>query len=239
MPRMLTSQQWERIRELREQGLGTKTIVKTLRSEGTSASRNTVKAALRRGGPTPLRRSAGPYEQEIKLLLEKEPRIRATKIAERICWPYGMTTLRGCVSELRRQHETGVELLLEPRTRVPAWIRNQTLSVSVGSVSFQGRRIRSLKIRGGTVSFLPGGSVGVKMPGSHGVWVAFRPLKVLEIRDLKGTLIERNHDLCPKCGNLAGSMVSHTQPSTTKVAGLVDGTFECTQCGHRWELEGI
>lgn len=119
----------------------------------------------------------------------------------------------------------GIKLLLEPRTRIRNWIRNQTLNIEVGRERLNGRNIRFLKIRKGEASFVPGGYVIVKMPGSGEFWVAFMPWKVLEIRDLRGNLIKRNHRLCIKCATLTG-------------ARLDDEVFECTQCGNQWKLEG-
>ena len=130
----------------------------------------------------------------------------------------------------------GVEVLFEPRTRVPLWVRNQTLNVKLGPGQLNGRRVRSLKIRKGEVSFFPSGGVEVKMPGSDEFRVAFQPMKVLEIRDLKGNLLKRNHYLCTECATLTGKMDSH-KPSD--VSGLVDANFKCARCGHQWELKRI
>src|SRR3989344_4209645 len=131
----------------------------------------------------------------------------------------------------------GVQILLEPGTRVLDWIRNQTLNVELGRERLNGRTVRSLKIRKGEASFFPGGGVEVRMPGSAKFRVAFLPMKVLEIRDLGGNLIKRNHYLCTECGTLPGKMESY-EPSTV-VAGRVDAIFKCTQCGYRWELKMI
>ena len=93
----------------------------------------------------------------------------------------------------------GVQILLEPGTRVPVWIRNQTLNVRLGRKRLNGRTVRSLKISEGEASFFPGGGVDVKMPGSGEFWGAFQPMKVLEIRDLGGNVIKRNQYLCTEC----------------------------------------
>jgi hypothetical protein len=130
----------------------------------------------------------------------------------------------------------GIKLLVETGTRVPNWIRNQTLNVKVGRERLNGRTVRSLKIRKGEASFFPGGNVVVKMPGSDEFWGAFPPMKVLEIHDLKGALIKRNHYLCTKCATLTGKMENH-KPSD--VNGLVDGLVKCTWCGYQWELKRI
>ncbi len=131
----------------------------------------------------------------------------------------------------------GVQILLEPGTRVPVWIRNQTLNVRLGRKRLNGRTVRSLKISEGEASFFPGGGVDVKMPGSGEFWGAFQPMKVLEIRDLGGNVIKRNQYLCTECATLTGKMESH-EPSTV-VAGRVDAIFKCTRCGYQWELKMI
>ena len=106
----------------------------------------------------------------------------------------------------------------------------------LGSENFDGRVVRSLKIRNGEASFFPSGGVQVKMPGSDESWVAFRPMKVLEIRDLKGNLIKRNHYLCTKCCILTGKRESERQ---SDACGLIDANLMCTNCGKRWELKRI
>ena len=131
----------------------------------------------------------------------------------------------------------GVKLLLESGTRVRKWIRYQTLNVEVHRGRLKGRTIRFLTIRGGEASFIPGGGVQVKMPGSAESRCAFLPMKVLEIRDLRGKLIKRNHHLCTECANLTGKVESYKE--STIIAGLADMTFKCTLCGHQWKLEGI
>lgn len=132
--------------------------------------------------------------------------------------------------------KNGVQLLLEPGTRVRNWVRNQTLNVKVGREQLNRRTVRSLKIRSGVASFFPSGGVEVKMPGSGEFWVAFQPMRVLEIRNLKGNLIKRNYYLCTECATLTGKMENH-KPSD--VAGCVDADFKCTHCGHQWELKRI
>ena len=119
----------------------------------------------------------------------------------------------------------GIKLLLEPKTRIRDWIRYQTLNVEIGWEYLGKRKVRFLKIRKGEAEFNPGGYVSVKMPGSDEFRVAFRPIKVLEIRDLRGNLIERNHYLCVECGTLT-------------CFRLVDEIVECTQCGCQRKLRG-
>ncbi len=132
---------------------------------------------------------------------------------------------------------SGVKLVLEPGTRVPRWIRYQELNVETGRERLNGRAVRFLKIRKGQASFFVQGTVIVKMPGSKKMHGAFQPMRVLEIRDLKGNyLIKRNHYLCTGCATLTGKKVSH---KSSERSGFVDVIFECSQCEHRWELKGI
>ena len=133
--------------------------------------------------------------------------------------------------------KAGVKILLEPGTRVRNWIRYQTLNVKLARERLNGRMVRSLKIHKGEASFFPSGGVEVRMPGSGEFRVAFRPMKVLEICDLKGNLIKRNHYLCTECATLTGKMENY-KPSE-EVSGLVDANFKCIQCKHQWELKRI
>lgn len=132
----------------------------------------------------------------------------------------------------------GVCLTLEPGTRIPNWIRNQTLNVKIGNKrhAISGRRLRFLEIKKGEASFCPGGGAEVKMPGSGNFWVAFQPLRVLEIADFEDGNMKRNYFMCAKCGTLTGKIVSE-KPST--VAGRSDVVVRCTGCGFDWRLGSI
>ena len=129
--------------------------------------------------------------------------------------------------------KNGIKLLLEPGTGVRDWVRYQTLNVEIGRERLNGRSVSFVKIRNGEAQFFPSGGVEVKMPGADEFRVAFQPRKVLKIRDLKGSLIERNHYLCTECATLTGKMENY-EPSTV-VAGRVNANFKCTKCGHQWE----
>lgn len=129
-----------------------------------------------------------------------------------------------------------LEILLKPRTRVCRWIKNQTLNVEIGVRDMNGRKVRSLKIRNGEALFSPGGGVIVKMPGSSEFWLAFGPMKVLEIRkpEKDGAVsIIRNHHLCTECGLLSGQAIAST-PGL--IAGRMDISFKCNDCGFEWEF---
>jgi hypothetical protein len=131
----------------------------------------------------------------------------------------------------------GVEILLVAGTRIPLWITNQSLNVKIGRKTVNGRRVRSLKIKKGEASFMGGGAVDVKMPGSREFIVAFPPLKVLEIRDLKENLLERNNFLCKRCFTITGRVLEST-PSKEKF-GRADFDIICSECGNVWKLKGI
>jgi len=132
--------------------------------------------------------------------------------------------------------KNGIKLLLEPGTRVRDWIRFQTLNVEIGRKQVNGRDIRFVKIHNGEASFIPGGNVDVKMPGSSEFRVAFQPREVLEIRDLKEDLIERNHYLCTECFTLTGKRENTQDYDSSIIATGADNLFKCTQCGHQWNI---
>ena len=86
---------WAEIRRLhRAEGMPIKEIQRRL-----GISRNTVRVALRSDGPPKYSRAAkgsvvDGFEPQIRLLLKDWPTMPATVVAERIGWPYGMTTLK-------------------------------------------------------------------------------------------------------------------------------------------------
>lgn len=135
-----------------------------------------------------------------------------------------------------KESGSGVQLRLEPGTRIPIWIRNQSTNVEATRERVNGRTVRLLTIKGSGASFLPGGVVAVKMPGAGEFCVGFQSLKVLEILDLQGNLIKRNHHLCTECFTNTGEMID-SRPAAH--GSRVDATFQCVQCGYQYELEGI
>ena len=132
--------------------------------------------------------------------------------------------------------EKGVEVIFLPKIRVPSWVRNQNLNVKIKKIQLNGRQVRSLEICNGEASFLPGGSVSVRMPGSDRFWVAFQPMTVIEIRDLEGNVIEHNRYSCQSCGRFTVQVDSSSKSSES--AGRLDANFSCI-CGNQWELKGI
>src|SRR5580704_8116400 len=69
-------------------------------------SRNTVRAAVRSGGPPRYERAAAgsvadEFEPRIRELLRVFPQMPSTVIAERIGWPYSVRALSGKVAEWR------------------------------------------------------------------------------------------------------------------------------------------
>jgi transposase len=102
---VITLEDWAEIRRLyRAEGVPIKEIARRL-----GLARNTVRSALRGQGPPS--RERGPrgsvveaFEPRIRALLSEFPTMRATVIAERIGWPYSMTTLKDRVRVLRPQY---------------------------------------------------------------------------------------------------------------------------------------
>jgi transposase len=100
--RVIDVEDWAEIRRLhRAEGLGIRAIARLL-----GVARNTVRDALRSGGPPRYERvskgsAADAVEPRIRELLREFPEMPATVIAERIGWTRGITILRDRVSELR------------------------------------------------------------------------------------------------------------------------------------------
>lgn len=130
----------------------------------------------------------------------------------------------------------GVDLWLASGTKLPKWLANREDNLGVRRTRVDGKRIRILRIEGAEARFDPGGSVSLKMSGLKGPILTFYPLAILEIRDLTGSLLERNHCLCQKCFTNTGEMQNH-KPS--RIAGLVDANFQCSNCGHQWQVKEI
>lgn len=99
---MINVDDWAEIRRLHfAEGLGIKTIARQL-----GVARNTVRMALRSGGPPHYERRArgslvDSFEPQIRNQLEVCPTMPATVIAERIDWPHGITILEERVAVLR------------------------------------------------------------------------------------------------------------------------------------------
>ena len=131
----------------------------------------------------------------------------------------------------------GVRIFLELGTRIPKWIRNQTLNTEVIKKVIKGRNIQVLTIKKGRASFGPGGGVGVVMPGSDQWWGAFREHEVLQIENIKDKTIKPNYHLCPECFTNTGRMVDHKR--SDRIAGREDATFKCAGCNSMYILEAI
>lgn len=73
----------------------------------------------------------------------------------------------------------------------------------------------------------------MKMPGSEEWWGAFRLLKVLEVQDLGGKVLERNYYLCTECGQLRNTKIDGSEY-------IGDGKFRthctCENCGYHWAV---
>ena len=142
----------------------------------------------------------------------------------------------------------GTQLLLAPGTRIPCWIANQDLSVSVAlgenvSVALgekdgvYRKHIKILSVRGGEAMFGADGVVWVKMPGSSKWRSGFAPRKVLKILDLSGKVLARNWFFCEKCVANSGEIVGEPRPRP-EPASRCDATFACEtpECGNSWKL---
>lgn len=99
---MLSVEDWAEIRRLhRSEGMPIKAIARVM-----GVSKNTVRAALRREvAPRYARPRRGslvdPVEPRIRELLQANPRMPATVIAERVGWAHSIRVLRERVAELR------------------------------------------------------------------------------------------------------------------------------------------
>ena len=132
----------------------------------------------------------------------------------------------------------GIEILLEPKTSIPSWLRNLPgAQISRGGAKEHNfRKIRILKIPKGEAIFLPGGSVGILPPRFKNLRVAFGPKKVLEIHDSAGKLLKRNWYLCKSCFALTGMRIDY-QPGS--ISGRQNSNFSCGNCDSGWYLENI
>ena len=133
----------------------------------------------------------------------------------------------------------GAKIYLVSGTRILKWIRMQDLNVTIKKRKMGKGCIRILTIKGGEADFYGGGGVGVTMPGCSGFWVAFAPLKVLKITDLKGKIIESNYYFCDKCFTNTGKVIKSEKSKDTGVWDFFDKTFECSFCGNQWERKRI
>lgn len=137
---MIKVEDWAEIRRLhRAEGLPIRQIVRVMK-----VSRNTVRAALRSGGPPKYERApvgsvADEFEPRIRELLAAYPAMAASAIGDRIGWPYSDRTLRTKVAELRpvylppdpasRTSYTAGELVQDD-----FWFPDITLPVGCGQV---------------------------------------------------------------------------------------------------------
>lgn len=137
-----------------------------------------------------------------------------------------------------RMHK-GVRLFLVPGTRIPIWIRVQDKNVEVSNLELgpnKANKVRALSIRGGEASFIPGGQVVVRMPGSTKQIVSFNVDQILEIRDGRGNLIKRNRYCCKQCMRITGEVKTSQAGTNT---GCRNVTMACAPCGRNWTLENI
>jgi transposase len=99
---VISVEDWAEIRRLHKaEGLPIKQIARVMK-----VSRNTVRAAVRSGGPPRYERAAAgsvadEFEPRVRELLRAFPQMPSTVIAERIGWPYSVRALSGKVAEWR------------------------------------------------------------------------------------------------------------------------------------------
>ncbi len=134
-----------------------------------------------------------------------------------------------------------VEIILEPRTKIPDWIAYQDLNVEISKMQRPGAagpKLMVLKIKHSDAHFYPGGIVAVVMPGSENSYIAFDRLRVLEIRygTGKSRTVKKNNYLCRRCFRLEGKMISY---KPAKQVCLIDAVFICKWCNFQYELQSI
>ncbi len=128
----------------------------------------------------------------------------------------------------------GVNILLEPQSKIPLWIRAHDVTARVTKVRDKGGRcFRRLRIEGGEAYFMMGGVVYVRMATMKEGRQAFGERLVLAIRGLEtNALITRNHHRCPDCHYNWGEILEQESGGTGKAATV----FKCRQCARTWGL---
>lgn len=130
--------------------------------------------------------------------------------------------------------QRGVELLIEPGTSVRRLLRrNPSTCAHLRHCVLEKRMVRSLRLISGEATFLPCGSVQVKMPGANGFVRAFGPLEVLGIYNLKGQLRVRNRHMCVDCVALTGRR--HVNAFRPVRGGVEESIFKCERCDAQWQ----
>lgn len=136
--------------------------------------------------------------------------------------------------------QKGVEIYLTNNADILAW-----LAAGEG-VSFRRKKISKaqvviLTIKKGEADFLQEGCVGIRLPRRKGLRIAFlgcrdnpRQHPVLKIVRLEDGLSMPNHYLCSKCFTNTGRTVK--RQASQKIHGRIDVTFDCSVCGHQWEV---
>ena len=128
----------------------------------------------------------------------------------------------------------GVQLLLAKWVKFPEWIKRID-NKEVKSMKIKEKQVRILKIDGAEAKFDLGSSVSLKLPNTLRFITAFYPLAILEIRDLRGNLVQRCRFLCTECLQNSGELAGY-KPS--QQGGIRDPIYQCSVCGHQWEIKG-
>jgi hypothetical protein len=133
------------------------------------------------------------------------------------------------------ENMSGLQMLLAPGTRIPKWLSISSKFVSVERRIFSGHRVRTLVVRRGLARFVPGGLVALMLPGWGEGWIPFGELKVFQIRNLRGGVLESNFFFCNRCFANTGIQVGERiPPSQAGLPGLLN--FSCP-CGNTWQCE--
>ena len=129
---------WAEIRRLhRAEGVPIKEIARRL-----GIARNTVRAALKSGGPPKYQRAprgsvADVYEPQIRALLAEWPRMPGPVVAQKIGWPYSMSPLKKKLAALRPEY-AGIDpvdrVVYEPGqiTQCDLWFPEPRIPVAAG-----------------------------------------------------------------------------------------------------------
>jgi len=130
----------------------------------------------------------------------------------------------------------GVILILTPLANIPHRLLRQDHNASLTSDRISRQPVRVLTLLSAEAHFIQGGEVEVKLKGEGSFKPAFLPRMVLEVRDLKHNVLERNHYLCKRCFTLTGIRLSHDHMVGTKQFMEV---FRCGRCQWEWQLTSL
>jgi len=124
-----------------------------------------------------------------------------------------------------------VKFFLEPKARIPSWLKERKDEIEISSKTIEGRKIRILVIKGGEVQALEDGLVyGVRMEDCSEFHPAFRWQEVLKI-EIDDDVVIKSSSLCEACFRNTGLEI---KVQFGKEVGSVYATHQCARCGRRW-----